>query len=131
MSVLFRLFFDICLFRAGPEDVPDSRTLPWWTGIAAVITSLRPVEDFWIPVVVSTVQLVLLAWLVRAVLGLRNLTERTHQVLSAVFGTHVVLNLAALPIVSWVNRVIDQPPPLRSEERRVGKECRSRWSPYH
>ena len=24
------------------------------------------------------------------------------------------------------------PPPLcRSEERRVGKECRSRWSPYH
>src|SRR5450432_2695639 len=23
------------------------------------------------------------------------------------------------------------PPPDRSEERRVGKECRSRWSPYH
>src|SRR5690625_7796924 len=23
------------------------------------------------------------------------------------------------------------PVPLRSEERRVGKECRSRWSPYH
>src|SRR5256885_11917412 len=25
----------------------------------------------------------------------------------------------------------DQPAPSRSEERRVGKECRSRWSPYH
>src|SRR2546430_2916434 len=23
------------------------------------------------------------------------------------------------------------PSPPRSEERRVGKECRSRWSPYH
>src|SRR2546427_9168340 len=23
------------------------------------------------------------------------------------------------------------PRPFRSEERRVGKECRSRWSPYH
>src|SRR3712207_9574261 len=23
------------------------------------------------------------------------------------------------------------PAPARSEERRVGKECRSRWSPYH
>src|SRR5256885_13205705 len=23
------------------------------------------------------------------------------------------------------------PLPRRSEERRVGKECRSRWSPYH
>ena len=22
-------------------------------------------------------------------------------------------------------------PLIRSEERRVGKECRSRWSPYH
>ena len=22
-------------------------------------------------------------------------------------------------------------PCMRSEERRVGKECRSRWSPYH
>ena len=22
-------------------------------------------------------------------------------------------------------------PDIRSEERRVGKECRSRWSPYH
>ena len=22
-------------------------------------------------------------------------------------------------------------PETRSEERRVGKECRSRWSPYH
>ena len=24
-----------------------------------------------------------------------------------------------------------RPHPVRSEERRVGKECRSRWSPYH
>ena len=26
---------------------------------------------------------------------------------------------------------IDVERPTRSEERRVGKECRSRWSPYH
>ena len=26
---------------------------------------------------------------------------------------------------------ISLPKPSRSEERRVGKECRSRWSPYH
>src|SRR2546426_10260637 len=25
----------------------------------------------------------------------------------------------------------DGSPQIRSEERRVGKECRSRWSPYH
>ena len=27
--------------------------------------------------------------------------------------------------------VLANPVELRSEERRVGKECRSRWSPYH
>src|ERR1043165_2158900 len=27
--------------------------------------------------------------------------------------------------------LIDAQPSARSEERRVGKECRSRWSPYH
>ena len=27
--------------------------------------------------------------------------------------------------------MIDAPKEVRSEERRVGKECRSRWSPYH
>src|SRR3712207_7086428 len=27
--------------------------------------------------------------------------------------------------------VLDVHGGLRSEERRVGKECRSRWSPYH
>ena len=26
---------------------------------------------------------------------------------------------------------LDMPDAERSEERRVGKECRSRWSPYH
>src|SRR2546427_8228967 len=28
-------------------------------------------------------------------------------------------------------QVANIPCPVRSEERRVGKECRSRWSPYH
>ena len=35
-------------------------------------------------------------------------------------------------ISSYANaRWSDPTPVLRSEERRVGKECRSRWSPYH
>src|SRR3712207_9353212 len=33
------------------------------------------------------------------------------------------------PIVDDVERARDHGD--RSEERRVGKECRSRWSPYH
>ena len=30
-----------------------------------------------------------------------------------------------------INLKIKQKELTRSEERRVGKECRSRWSPYH
>ena len=30
--------------------------------------------------------------------------------------------------MSWTSSLDKK---LRSEERRVGKECRSRWSPYH
>src|SRR5256885_14911776 len=31
----------------------------------------------------------------------------------------------------WIRAAVRTPRTLRSEERRVGKECRSRWSPYH
>ena len=36
-------------------------------------------------------------------------------------------------MVVRANRLINEPVReiYRSEERRVGKECRSRWSPYH
>src|SRR5216684_9361002 len=30
-----------------------------------------------------------------------------------------------------LGRLVDRDRATRSEERRVGKECRSRWSPYH
>ena len=42
--------------------------------------------------------------------------------------------LQALIRFNTVNPPGDERPAqeyLRSEERRVGKECRSRWSPYH
>src|SRR5256886_3839211 len=42
--------------------------------------------------------------------------------------------VGALHLIA-LNRLDDLAPPVRrwvrSEERRVGKECRSRWSPYH
>ena len=40
--------------------------------------------------------------------------------LSAIFGTLLGCAVAILNFAL-----------MRSEERRVGKECRSRWSPYH
>ena len=36
-----------------------------------------------------------------------------------------------LIIITTNRAIIDETFVDRSEERRVGKECRSRWSPYH
>src|SRR3712207_6717350 len=47
---------------------------------------------------------------------LRNVIEKEYRVEGAL-RTEVAMN---------IKRLMD-----RSEERRVGKECRSRWSPYH
>ena len=46
----------------------------------------------------------------------------------------VMLVSGAMSIHSWMEdkRTREEYERLaRSEERRVGKECRSRWSPYH
>src|SRR2546427_1219421 len=43
-------------------------------------------------------------------------------------GQIVTLNFAIQPIAVTLSDVVVVG---RSEERRVGKECRSRWSPYH
>ena len=45
-----------------------------------------------------------------------------------------VINLDYAPVDAGLGRGIQvdlRDPASRSEERRVGKECRSRWSPYH
>ena len=50
-------------------------------------------------------------WYVPREVAETPLAARYHEAVSALFGEYERLT--------------------RSEERRVGKECRSRWSPYH
>ena len=49
-------------------------------------------------------------------------------VLGAVIGAP---HVARLGLPAWLVGLIVGVLLSRSEERRVGKECRSRWSPYH
>ena len=44
-------------------------------------------------------------------------------------GSKTLMELLDFPVSSATIR--NEMATLRSEERRVGKECRSRWSPYH
>ena len=43
---------------------------------------------------------------------------------------HIFPNIVA-PLIVQATLAIAAAVIARSEERRVGKECRSRWSPYH
>ena len=47
--------------------------------------------------------------------------ERAQQTLDSLYQNYAAPNTCLLR----------ENYPFRSEERRVGKECRSRWSPYH
>src|SRR3712207_9114636 len=45
--------------------------------------------------------------------------------------TYLEFNARIQPLRGFTHTHKIKLPFLRSEERRVGKECRSRWSPYH
>ena len=69
---------------------------------------------------------------------IRNYTFRINSELLEKF--HYVSRIngrsANMQILIYVQKTVeryesDNGPIERSEERRVGKECRSRWSPYH
>ena len=43
----------------------------------------------------------------------------------------LLVTFTFIPALDMVIFSFQNRDPYRSEERRVGKECRSRWSPYH
>ena len=74
--------------------------------------------------------------------------DKLNQALDKLFSEGYIEIAAAIPTVPplkdkdkeedldftrFINRKVKEPTlqAERSEERRVGKECRSRWSPYH
>ena len=68
---------------------------------------------------------VFLPWTEPTTINLAN-----YQVPSQELAT-VLANIAGLPSTPALHLIVGVLVALRSEERRVGKECRSRWSPYH
>ena len=51
----------------------------------------------------------------------------TDEITGTLFTSIPIIGLVIFTFIPLIMAVIMS----RSEERRVGKECRSRWSPYH
>src|SRR5690554_1793286 len=69
---------------------------------------------------------------------IKNLKNGTYEVKASFFGYESISKTIALDKDQVVNFSLNSTffmqegiDVRRSEERRVGKECRSRWSPYH
>ena len=76
--------------------------------------------------------LLLPLWLILFVIGLAlKMTVQTYAVVRGILGFTFTLLIIATAYCyhDWVQVAFLFA--LRSEERRVGKEFRSRWSPYH
>src|SRR5256885_15675931 len=58
--------------------------------------------------------------------SVRRIAETPEWVMDGNFSETFNLRMPRAHSLIWLDY-----PRMRSEERRVGKECRSRWSPYH
>ena len=59
----------------------------------------------------------------------REALDRTIAILKLDYA--IVGPRRSFSVLNYGTPVEYMPGKIRSEERRVGKECRSRWSPYH
>ena len=62
---------------------------------------------------------------------LKNKQTEMNNIITEMKNTLEGINNRITEAEEWISELEDKMVEIRSEERRVGKECRSRWSPYH
>ena len=99
--ILLQRFIQICLFKAGPADIPASH---WLLKLVCLIyfvigMLVSHVDHGWVPSAVAsgadTLLLLLVCW---GLLSVKGLAERFIQTASAMAGTGAIMGLIGLPI---------------------------------
>ena len=101
--------------------------LCWQSVLAAVLIMVSKLLEFKMSALVLTE---MSAFELKAWLGLCLFASYATDIITAV-DTFSWLRLLAIAVTAVGLFMIARSERERSEERRVGKECRSRWSPYH
>jgi len=102
---LLKIFIDICLLRAKPQDVPASSALLLLSIALVIISGLAsmlnaaggPVQG----ITVSLLDVALTFVLLSAGLNMMKISSRLTQAATAMFGSGVIVNLISLPVV-WL-----------------------------
>ncbi len=106
MLQLIRTWFDICLLRTGPQDLPASGFLLGLSLACYVLVSFlvaSPSSGFIVAVQLAALDVGMLAVFVASLLYLQSKTGRIGQTLSAMAGSGSLMGLFALPLVLLVD----------------------------
>ncbi|HFD91658.1 MAG TPA: hypothetical protein ENJ22_00030 [Gammaproteobacteria bacterium] len=110
MKLIFSKFFDICLLRAGPQDLPSSTLLLglalllyFVIGVLLTVISVSLVEA----VVLVVADIALLGGLVYVLLWANNLLDRLIRVWTALLGSGAFFETLALPLLAWQQQIMD------------------------
>ena len=102
MVKLLNLFVDICLLRAGPQDLPAARVLLWLTGAASLITGtlviVQGLGGLGRALLAQLLDLALMLGLLRAALTATGRGGRFLQTATALFGSSTLLNLVIMSL---------------------------------
>lgn len=102
MNQTYAVFFDICLWRRGPRDLPASKRLEIITLLAYLVTGmLLPLQfeaaRYALPR--TLIEAAMSAGFLYLLLALRGYPSRFTQSFTALLGCGTFFNLAALPFV--------------------------------
>lgn len=115
MTSILKLFLDIALLRRGPEDVPVSRGLLFWTVVAyfalsmALVANVGDANGGVLPVITGIA--IAFGWF-RFLLARFGRPERFVQTMIAYFGFSLLFRLATAPLVSALAPYADKPQDL-------------------
>lgn len=109
---LIKIFVDLCVFQAKPQDLPASKALAVLAGVATIITYVvahqasgqgEGIFGF------AVAQVAIFAFTIWAVLKIKKVPERFPQTISAIFGVSSLIQLVAWPILGWLSKASGTP----------------------
>ena len=105
MFEIIRLFFDICLLKKGPQDVPQSRFLFWLSltlyGVVGFLMLRLSVG--WLESLFQLLTgIILLLAFTAGILFLMGRKSRFLPVVTAMLGTDMILSFFALPVLGTI-----------------------------
>ena len=110
MNIAMR-FIDICLFKAGPADVPSSHWLLKLTLLAYFILGVivSRLDSAWdVSLFTSLADVLVMMVFVWLILSFRGLQKRYKQTLTAMAGAGSCIGFVGIPIVMLFNQVSEQ-----------------------